>query len=191
MLPPFPLVHWLAAIVAALCIGLSKSGFPGVGLITVIIFAALFPPLESTGILLPLLVCGDICAVVAFRKHAHWGQIWRMLPPTLLGIIAGYVLMRSIPAAGFGPIIGWLILLMVSLQSAKKLRPALYEHVPHTRGFAWAMGAWAGVTTMLANAAGPVMSLYFLAVNLPKYEFVGTSAWFFLLVNVFKIPFSA
>jgi uncharacterized membrane protein YfcA len=161
-----------------------------VGLVTVVIMARLFPPRESTGILLPLLIVGDILAVVAFRKHAQWKQIWKMLPPTFVGIVVGYFLMGWIPSRHFGPVIGWVVLIMVILQILRRLRPDAYAHVPHTRGFAWTIGSWCGITTMLANAAGPVMTLYLLAIDLPKYNLVGTSAWFFLLVNVSKVPFS-
>jgi uncharacterized membrane protein YfcA len=79
---------------------------------------------------------------------------------------------------------------MVILQLLRRLKPDAYAHVPHSRGFAWGIGAWCGITTMLANAAGPVMALYFMAVDLPKLQFVGTSGWFFLMVNLFKVPFS-
>lgn len=191
MLPQFTVSEWLLAVLAALCIGVSKSGFTGVGLITVVIMARLFPPLESTGILLPLLIVGDVLAVAVFRKHADWKQIWKMLPPTFIGIVVGYFLMGWIPSRHFGPVIGWVVLVMVVLQILRRMRPDAYAHVPHSRGFAWGIGGWAGITTMLANAAGPVMALYLLAIDLPKYNLVGTSAWFFLLVNVSKVPFSA
>jgi uncharacterized membrane protein YfcA len=189
-LPHFSSAQWLLATLGAICIGLSKSGFAGIGLVTVIVMARLFPPRESTGVLLPLLIWGDICAVLVFRKHALWAQIWRMVPVTFAGIGVGFFLMRRIPDARFGPVIGGIVLCMVFLQAFRRFRPQLFDHVPHTRGFAWSMGATSGVTTMLANAAGPIMALYFLAINLPKFAFVGTSAWFFLLVNVFKVPFS-
>jgi uncharacterized protein len=48
----------------------------------------------------------------------------------------------------------------------------------------------AGITTMVANAAGAVTSLYFLLSGLPMLGFLGTGAWFYLVVNVFKVPFS-
>ncbi len=191
MLPPFSISQWLLAVLGALCIGVSKSGFSGLGLVTVIVMAGLFPPRESTGVLLPLLIAGDIGAVLVFRKHAHWPQIWRMLPSTVAGIFAGYAVMDRIPDAKFGPVIGWIVLAMILLQTSRRLRPALFDHVPHTRAFAWSMGGASGVATMLANAAGPVMALYFLSIRLPKLVFVGTGAWFFLLVNLFKVPFSA
>jgi hypothetical protein len=190
MLPHLTPTGWLLAILAALSIGISKNGFTGFTLVTVLIMARLFPPRQSTGIILPLLVFGDICAIVGFKRHAKWAQVRRMLPPTMVGVVAGWLLMLWISGGKFGPIIGWIVLAMSLLQAVKQIRPALFEHFPHTRGFAWSMGVASGVTTMLANAAGPIMSLYFLAVNLDKYEFIGTSAWFFFFVNVFKIPFS-
>lgn len=191
MLPTFTPLQWMLAALAALCIGLSKSGFAGVGLLTVIIMARLFPPLQSTGILLPLLIAGDILSVIVFHQHARWSHIWRMLPPTVVGIVIGYLLMRQIPGAAFGPVIGAIVLCMVILQALRHRATESFANFPHTKWFAWTMGIWSGIATMLANAAGPVMALYFLSIDLPKFELVGTSSWFFLIVNVFKIPFSA
>lgn len=191
MLPPFSPAEWLLAALAAFCIGFSKSGFTGVGLVTVVVMARLFPPRESTGVLLPLLICGDILSVIVFHQHARWPHIWRMLPPTVAGIIAGYFLMQHIPDAAFGPVIGSIVLLMVLLHVSRQWLPKVYAQLPHTRSFAWSMGIFSGLATMLANAAGPVMALYFLAIDVPKFELVGTSAWFFLIVNIFKVPFSA
>lgn len=191
MLPSFTPTQWLLAALAAFCIGFSKSGFAGSGLVTVLVMASLFGARESTGALLPMLICGDVLSVLAFHQHARWTLIRRMLPPTIVGIIAGYLLMRWLPGQLFAPIIGWIVLVMVVLQATRRWRPDWFEGVPHSRGFAWSMGFGCGFTTMLANAAGPVMALYFVAIETPKYALVGTSAWFFLLVNVFKVPFSA
>lgn len=190
-MPHFTSGEWLLAILAAFCIGLSKSGFLGLGMATVIIFTRLFPAMESTGVLLPLLICGDVGAVIAFRQHADWRQIRRMLPPTAAGIVAAWIVMQHLPGGSFKAVIGWIVLLMTVMQGLRRLRPDLYAAVPHTRRFAWIIGLGSGVTTMLANAAGPIMALYFVAIDLPKLALVGTGAWFFLIVNVFKVPFSA
>ena len=197
MLPPFTPAQWLLAVLAAFCIGFSKSGFAGSGLITVVIMAQLFGPLESTGILLPMLICGDVLSVMVFHQHARWKHIGPMLLPTAIGIVVAFLvmwqLMRVLPlhaTRSFGPVIGWIVLVMVVLQSFRQWRPTLFQKVPDAKWFAVSMGVWSGITTMLANAAGPVMSLYFLAIALPKFELVGTSAWFFLIVNCFKVPFS-
>ena len=42
---------------------------------------------------------------------------------------------------------------------------------------------------MIGNLAGPIMGLYLLSMRLPKNEYIGTAAWFFLIINVFKVPF--
>ena len=191
MLPSFSPAQWSLAVLAAFCIGFSKSGFPGAGLATVIIMAHLFGARESTGALLPMLICGDILSVRVFHQHARWDLIRRMLPPTAIGIILGYILMHWLPGSAFRPVIGWIVLTMVILQGARRWRPEWYAGVPHSRSFAIAMGVATGIATMLANAAGPVMGLYFLAIDTPKFALVGTSSWFFLIVNVFKVPFSA
>ena len=189
-MPDLTPLQWLLAIIAALGIGVSKSGFSGVGLLHVIIFAFIFGVRDSTGVVLPMLIVGDIFAVLAFRAHARWDYIIRILPPAATGVVIGTLLMRRLEEAQFKPLVGVVILTLITLQIVRMVRPKLYEHVPHQVWFAWLIGILAGITTMLANAAGPIMALFLLAVALPKLELVGTSAWFFLIVNCFKIPFS-
>ncbi|HAM73034.1 MAG TPA: sulfite exporter TauE/SafE family protein [Verrucomicrobiales bacterium] len=191
MLPDFTLGEWLLAMVAACGIGVSKSGLPGISLLHVVIFAQLFSARGSTGVVLPMLICGDIGAVLLFRRHALWSHVLKTLPPAVLGVGIGWWLMRWLPEGRYRPLIGGVVLVLALLQLLRNWRPGPFTHVPHTHAFAWGMGLTAGVTTMLANAAGPVMGLYLLAVSLPKAEFVGTSAWFFLLINLIKVPFSA
>lgn len=196
MVPDFSAVQWLFAVVAATGVGVSKSGLPGISLLHVAIFAHLFPGLASTGVVLPMLVAGDIGAVLLFRRHAQWPHVFRTLPPALVGVVVGWAIMgwtqrQGIPAARFNPVIGGIVLTLAVMQLVRDWRPELFARAPHTRSFAWTMGFIAGVTTMLANAAGPVMGLYLLAVALPKDAFVGTAAWFFLLINLTKVPFSA
>ncbi len=191
MLPTFTPAQWALVAVAGLGIGISKSGLPGISLLHVVIFAQLFPGIASTGVVLPMLVAGDLGAVWLFRRHAQWPHVWRTLPPALLGVVMGWWVMGRLPAAKFGPIIGGIVLALAALQALRDLNAGFLKSIPHSRGFAWSMGFIAGVTTMLANAAGPVMGLYLIAVALPKDAFVGTAAWFFLLINLIKVPFSA
>jgi len=182
--------HWILAVLAAAGVGLSKAGLPGVGLFHVVVFAFLFGARDSTGVVLPMLLVGDIYAVSVFRQHARWDYIRRMLPPVCLGVILGAVSMRRLDDSTFKPVVGWIILTLAIMQVIRWQRPDWFGRVPHKPWFAWAIGLLAGVTTMLANAAGPIIALYSLAVGLPKFEFVGTSAWLFLIVNLFKVPFS-
>ena len=161
------------------------------GMVSVLLMAEVMPARESTGTVLPLLICGDILAVVVFQKHAQWPQIWKVMPPALVGIFIGYFLMKQIPDHVFRPLIGWIIMSLALIQVWRKRNPESLLHIPHTRGFAWMMGGASGITTMMANSAGPVMAIYLLAVSLPKLAFVGTAAWFFLIINLIKVPFSA
>jgi uncharacterized membrane protein YfcA len=182
--------QWLLAALAALCVGLSKSGLGGMGLLTVLLMAEVMPARESTGVVLPMLICGDVFAVSVFHRHAHWFCVWRAIPPALLGIVGGFVLMQAIPETVYRPCIGSIALVIIALHFWKQMRPDAFEHVPHTRWFSWLMGGASGVTTMMANAAGPLMTIYLLAYGLPKFAFVGTAAWFFFIVNICKLPLS-
>lgn len=178
-------------MLAAFGIGVSKSGFAGISLVHVLAFIFLFGARDSTGVVLPMLIVGDLLAVIAFRQHARWEYIRRLLLPAITGIVIGWALMGRISDAAYKPVVGTIILFLTALQLLRLWQPHLYDKAPHQLWFAWLMGLLAGVTTMLANAAGPIMALFFIAVSLPKFELVGTSAWFFLIVNVFKVPFSA
>lgn len=182
--------HILLLILAGVGIGISKSGFAGVSMMHVIIFAVIFGAKTSTGVLLPMLVIGDLMAIWFYGKSVEWKQVQRLLPPSIVGVIIGTLLMSRIEEAVFKPSVGFIILSLTGIQILRTWYPKLFDHVPHKAWFAWSLGLLAGITTMVANAAGPIVALYLLAVALPKLELVGTSAWYFLVINVFKLPFS-
>jgi hypothetical protein len=140
---------------------------------------------------LPMLVFGDLCAVAVFRRHTRWVLLTRTLPPAVVGVGVGWWILGQFRHFNFSPVIGSIVFVLALMQFVRDWQGEWFEKVPHSRLFAWVMGFVAGVTTMLANAAGPVMGLYLLAISLPKKEFVGTSAWFFLIINLIKVPFSA
>lgn len=156
----------------------------------VVIFALIFGARESIGILLPMLIIGDVCAIWTFGNKVRWLYIQRLLPPAVVGVVIGWALMGVLSDQIFRPVVGCIIFALTGIQVARLWRPAWFEQVPHQRWFALTLGLLAGITTMMANAAGPVVALYLLAVMLPKLELVGTSAWLFLILNVSKVPFS-
>ena len=172
-------------------LGVGKAGLAGLSLLHVIAFAFLFGARDSTGVVLPLLLVGDVCAVILYHRHTRWDYIKRMLPPACLGVAVAAAFMRGISDAAFRPLIGGIVLLLAALQALRMQRPEWLGNLPHARPVAWNIGILAGISTMLANAAGPVIAVYCVAVALPKFEIVGTMAWFFFLVNAFKVPFSA
>ncbi|MEX1119192.1 MAG: sulfite exporter TauE/SafE family protein [Terrimicrobiaceae bacterium] len=178
------------AAAAALCIGFAKGGFGGAGMLAVLLMAQVYPARESTGAILPMLIVGDIIAVWVFHAHSRAAIVLRLLPPAFIGILCGWVLMPRIEPMTFARLMGCLTLALLVLVVLQKFLPKLVLKAEQRR-YGWPLGWMAGVTTMLANAAGPVTTIYLLACRLPKMEFVGTAAWFFLVVNVVKIPFSA
>lgn len=189
-MPELTWSEWTWVILAAFGVGASKSGLVGVGLFHVVVFAFLFGAKASTGVVLPMLLFGDVCAVAAFRQHARWDYVRRMSLPTGLGVIAGWSLMNTLNESAYKPVIGGIILSLAAMQVVRQWRPDLFAHVPHSTWFVWSLGLLAGFSTMLSNTGGPVIALYLVAVSLPKLDLVGTAAWFFLLLNLYKIPFS-
>jgi uncharacterized membrane protein YfcA len=182
--------EWILAVVAALGVGIGKAGLSGMSMFHVLVFAFLFGARASTGVVLPLLLVGDVAAVRTFHEHARWDYVRRMLPPACLGVMLAAWFMRDLDETLYRPVIGWVTLILSILQFVRMYRPDWFGNVPHAQWFAWTMGILAGAATMLANAAGPVFAVYLIAVGLPKMEFVGTSAWFFFIINLFKVPFS-
>lgn len=180
---------WLLTGFAALLIGMAKSGLGGFGMIAIVIMASLLPARESTGMILTLLITADIFAVIVFRRHAQWAVIARLLPAAVAGIVTGFFIMPHISDVIFGPLIGWITLILIALMLLQRRAPGLAEIA--ARKGAWVAGWSGGVVTMLANAAGPIMSVYLLACRMEKLRFVGTAAWFFFAVNLIKVPFSA
>jgi uncharacterized membrane protein YfcA len=190
MLPELTAAQWGLAIIAAAGIGIGKSGLAGMSLVHVLIFAFLFGARDSTGVVLPMLLIGDVCAVSIFHQHARWDYVRRMLPPACVGVAIAAVVMRGLSESVYKPTIGVTILALTALQVVRSYKPQWLGNVPHATSFTWTIGLVAGAATMLANAAGPIFTIYCLAVALPKFELVGTSAWFFFLINAFKVPFS-
>jgi uncharacterized membrane protein YfcA len=177
------------ASLGALCLGVSKTGFPGLAILNVLIVAELFGAKNSVGIILPLLVVCDLVVYPLFRRHASWRAILPLLAPTLLAVVAAAFVLGRLDDAAARRTIGAIILLMLALQLARELRRDFLTHLPDSRSFRWFSCVLIGFSTMLANAAGPVFSIYALVHRLSKEDFLGIGARFFLLVNLFKIPF--
>ncbi len=188
-LPDFSAGAWILVAVAAFCSGVGKSGLAGFGMLGVVLMAMAVPGRASSGIVLPLLIAADVMAASAFRRHIDWPLIGRLIGPIATGVVVGWQLMQAIPDASFRPILGWMMLFLVTVQIFRIWRSGGEGALPRTHLFFWIMGLLVGTTTMLANAAGPIATVYLLALGLTKDQFVHTMAWLFLLVNLFKVPF--
>ncbi|GAB3062544.1 sulfite exporter TauE/SafE family protein [Virgibacillus ainsalahensis] len=184
------LMEWLIVILCAVFIGFSKSGLPNMIILVVTILMFVFPARESVGILLPMLMVGDLFAVAYYRRNVIWRHLISLIPWVLLGILAGYFVLAQVDSDQLKPMIGIIVLAMIALHVFReKFGVRFNELLPTSLWFTALMGILGGFTTMVGNAAGGVMAIYLLVKGLPKKEFVGTSAWFFLTVNLIKFPF--
>lgn len=182
--------QWALAALAAFLIGLAKTGISGLGIFAVVIFASILPARESVGVVLAILLAGDLVAVTVYRREAHWGHLLRLFPWAALGVVVGAVAAGRLPDGPMRVLIGAIVVALSIFQAARARRPAPAPEAPPPAWASPAAGLLAGFTTMVANAAGPLMVIYLLAMGLPKLVFVGTAAWFFLALNLFKVPFS-
>jgi hypothetical protein len=186
------LADWVIVALCAMMVGVAKTGIPGVGILVVPLMAIAIPARQSVGALLGILIMADVFAVIYHRHNARWSHVLRLLPPTFAGIVGGYVLLRVIQEdEHLKPIIGAIVLIMLGVHFWRIRASGKETKIPTQLWFALIMGFTAGVTTMMANAAGPVMVIYLLAMRLDKIKFVGTQAWFFFVVNWLKVPFSS
>lgn len=181
----------VTALVAATCIGLSKAGFSGISMVSVVLLADVYGAKASVGLALPMLIAADLMAYPAFLKHGSWKPVWKLLPATLVGLALGWWLLGEIDDRVARKTIGACVLFMVLVQAIRKWKPVFFDNLSASRGFGISAGIMGGFSTMLANAAGPVIQLYFLARRIPKMEMIGIGARFFLLVNLIKVPLNA
>lgn len=165
---------------------MSKTGVHGAGMLAVPLLAVVFGGQRSSGIMLPILCIADIMGVWYYHRHASWSHLKRLFPWAAAGTLLGSLVGASIDDHLFKLIMAIIIILsvviMIWLQRHK-------EDIPDNYGFAASTGVIGGFTSMIGNLAGSVMSVYFLAMRLPKNTFIGTGAWFFLAMNLFKVPF--
>lgn len=180
--------EWVLLGIAALTVGVSKTGFGGIGLISVFIMADLFGK-NSVGILLPMLVVADVTVYPIFRRYASWGPVWKLMPPMLVGLVLGYFMLDRIPEAAARPVIGGIILLMVGIQLFRRYATEWFDKMAASQQFGLGAGVAGGIATMMANAAGPVIQLFLLSRRFEKMELIGVGARLFLLVNILKLPF--
>jgi uncharacterized membrane protein YfcA len=173
--------------VVAFCIGMAKTGVHGIAMFTVPLLAIIFGGKISSGLMLPMLIMADIFAVRYYHRHANWGYLIKLFPSAAVGVIFGTWLGNYIDDQTFRILMSGFIFcslgIMLWMEKSNK------ESIPDYLWFALLMGFLGGVTTMIGNLAGAVMALYLLSMRLPKNEYIGTAAWFFLAINVFKLPF--
>lgn len=183
----FSMVQWLLIFAAAFIIGLGKAGLKGVDMLSVTIMALVFGGKSSTGIVLPLLCIADIAAVYYYNRHAQWNHFWKLVPWMAIGILLGVFVGKDMNEKLFRQLMAVIVVVTIVIVLFMEFRKSTV--VPKHPLFAAGTGSAAGFTTMMGNLAGAFANLYFLAMRLPKNDFIGTAAWLFLVINLFKLPF--
>lgn len=183
-----PLV-WVLLAFAAMIVGLSKTALPGINTISIAIFAAVLPAKASTGALLLVLIVGDIFALWSYRRHADWPTLLRLVPAVVLGLVLGAAFLALADDAWVRRVIGVILLVLIAITLWRRYRTSASKS--EARGAVIARlsyGTLGGFTTMVANAGGPVISLYLFAARFNVLAFLGTAAWFFAVINIVKVP---
>ena len=180
--------YLLLFLLVALVLGMAKAGLSGIGLSIVPAMALIFGAKESTGVLLPMLIIADIMAVIYYRRNAVWKHILRILPWVAVGILIALITGNLINDNQFRIVMVAVVWCMLILMIMNDLRKKRAIEIPENHMFASLMGVTGGFSTMIGNSAGPVFTLYFLTMRLPKKEFIGTGAWLYLIMNSGKLP---
>ncbi|MFI3285671.1 MAG: sulfite exporter TauE/SafE family protein [Rikenellaceae bacterium] len=178
---------WWVMILCAILIGFTKTSFAAIGTIVVPIMALSFGAKPSTGLLLPLLCLADLGAIIYYRRSCSWQHLFKLLFWAVIGLFVGIVVDHFIPSAWFRYLLAFSILISVIVLIFNQTRKSK-ANTPPKGWLLSAYGVVGGFATMIGNAAGPIMSVYLLSINMPKMLFVGTSAWFFMAINYIKLP---
>jgi len=187
MLFPGSLIDWALVIASAFIIGLAKAGLKGIDMLNVTFMAIVFGGKASTGVVLPLLCAADIMAVIYYKRHVLWPHFWKLVPWMAAGILLGVYTGKDLNETYFRRIMAVIIALTVVVMLFMEMRKTIV--VPTNKLFVSGMGLISGFTTMLGNLAGAFSNIYFLAMRMSKNDFIGTAAWVFLAMNLFKLPF--
>lgn len=179
--------EWIIILFSAMLIGMSKVGVPGVSMIVVPALAFIFGAKQSTGVLLPILMMADIFGVIYYRRHANWKYLVKVIPWAIIGLLLALWVGEIVNDNQFKNMISILVFISIGLMlwQDKKKNKNLF---PDNIWFAAFMGILGGFATMIGNVAGPVFAIYLLAMHLPKNSFIGTGAWFFMIINLTKFP---
>ncbi len=183
----FYTAEWVLIFLSAAILGLAKAGLKGIDMLNVTIMAMLFGGKVSTGIVLPLLCVADVMAVFYYKRHVQWPYFLKLLPWVFAGILIGVFVGKDVDEIIFHRIMSIIIIFTIVIMIWLEFRKS--PVVPHNKFFAAGLGLASGFTTMLGNLAGAFANIYFLAMRMTKNNFIGTAAWLFLFINLFKLPF--
>jgi uncharacterized membrane protein YfcA len=183
----FTLPELIMFLAVGMLTGMAKTGVHGAGMLSVPLLALVFGPQRSSGVMLPILVLADLLGVWYYHRHASWQHLKVLFPWAAAGVVLGTIVGSYIDDKIFKVIMA--LVIVVSVVVMIWLERGNKEQVPHSKAFGVSSGVLGGFTSMVGNLAGTVMAVYFLSMRLPKNVYIGTTAWFFMVTNWFKVPF--
>ena len=177
----------MSAMIAGILVGFSKAGLKGINVITVTLLALTFGAKASTGIVLLLLIMGDTMAVLYYKRKCNWSLLFKLLPYVVIGVCVGAFLGQDMPEVIFKKVMSIIIIFSAIMMIISEKHS--YEVTDKSTLLSIILGLLTGITTMIGNLAGAFSNLFFLSMRLSKEAFIGTAAWLFFIINIFKIPF--
>ena len=180
-------IHLLLIGLCALLVGMSKTGVPGVSMVVVPVMAMIFGGKASTGVLLPILITADFFAVIYYHRHAERKPLLKALPWAFAGLLLALWIGAGVNDQQFKHIIAGTVIFSLVLMVWNDQKKGVNE-LPNSPLFAALFGILGGFATMIGNVAGPVFAIYLLALHLTKKNYIGTTAWFFAIINLTKLP---
>ncbi|MDF2590257.1 MAG: hypothetical protein K0S41_4100 [Anaerocolumna sp.] len=181
------IIQWITVIIAAFLVGFSKTGIGGVAMLAIPLLAGTFGGRDSTGIMLPMLLIGDLYAIWYYRKSVEWKNVIKPLPWAVVGLVFGVIVGSYISDKTFVILIGAIVLLCLGILIYTEVKSKNIA-VPSNVWFYILVGILSGFSSMIGNAAGPIFSVYLLALGFKKNNYMGTNAWFFFIINFTKVP---
>lgn len=175
-----------AVVVAGFLIGFDKSGVAGaIGPLVTVAMALVLPADDAIGVLLPMLLVGDLFSVIA--NWRRWdGRLLRPLVVSgLVGIALGSLLLSVVDEDQLQRVIAVAMLLFLSRYMWNR-RPRVAPRA--LARFGWFSGFAGGTLSTLAHMGGPPVVIYLMSAGLSPARLVGTSVVFFAVANVLKIP---
>jgi uncharacterized membrane protein YfcA len=182
----------LLLVLIGFLIGLSKTAIGGIGMVNAALLATIMPAKESTGVLLVLLIFGDLFAIGVYKKHVEWKVLRKLIWPVIAGVIVGAYFLSHSSDESLKKTIGWIVLLLVLFYpiSQRLQKRELDISLRYPKPLRIVLGSMAGFMSMVANSGGPPMSIYLLMRRNSVMNFLGNTAWFFFAINIFKLPFT-
>ena len=182
----------LLLVLIGFLIGLSKTAIGGIGMVNAALLATIMPAKESTGVMLVLLIFGDLFAIGVYKKHVEWKVLRKLIWPVIAGVIVGAYFLSHSSDESLKKTIGWIVLLLVLFYpiSQRLQKRELDISLRYPKPLRIVLGSMAGFMSMVANSGGPPMSIYLLMRRNSVMNFLGNTAWFFFVINVFKVPFT-